>query len=429
MLGRLDRQLRVVVATLVLLGLSGSSASVAEARKGVVTGESLVNDILAHNPELLVYEANIRAARGERTTAEQWANPELSTRLGNKHDSGKDGPAWAIDLKQTFEWPGRFELRRLVAEKEVALAELALAKFRAALAAESRAAAYDLSFASQQAGAIKEVQARYRALVSVLSRRETPGVNPLLERRVIEATAFGLNGKVINVDVEAATARARLEELRGAPLPADLRIQASTFSLDALPSTSTLVAAAHENNVDLLIGRSEVEHRRLKIDLARNERHPAFSIGPYLSNERAVNHETQIGVAFTVPLPLWSRNEGRIAAEEARGNGAEAALVVTEREVDRLITESADAYRLSVAGLKSTRWVSIEELKRAAASADEHYRLGAVPVSTYIELQKQYLDAVETTIELQRRALQARHRLERITGLDLGPSAAVSVKR
>jgi cobalt-zinc-cadmium efflux system outer membrane protein len=51
--------------------------------------------------------------------------------------------------------------------------------------------------------------------------------------------------------------------------------------------------------------------------------------------------------------------------------------------------------------------------------ADRHYRLGAVPIATYVELQKQYLDAVEGLLDTKKEALEAAAQLERLTGLAL----------
>ena len=51
--------------------------------------------------------------------------------------------------------------------------------------------------------------------------------------------------------------------------------------------------------------------------------------------------------------------------------------------------------------------------------ADRHYRLGAVPIATYIELQKQYLEAVAALLDTRREALEAGQELQRLTGLTL----------
>ena len=62
---------------------------------------------------------------------------------------------------------------------------------------------------------------------------------------------------------------------------------------------------------------------------------------------------------------------------------------------------------------------SVAEFRKAAELADRHYRLGAVPIATYVELQKQYLEAVEALLETRREALEAAQQLELLTGLGL----------
>jgi len=62
---------------------------------------------------------------------------------------------------------------------------------------------------------------------------------------------------------------------------------------------------------------------------------------------------------------------------------------------------------------------SVQHFKEAAEVADRHYRLGAVPISTYVELQKQYLDAVEGLLDTKKEALEAAAQLELLTGVPL----------
>ena len=51
--------------------------------------------------------------------------------------------------------------------------------------------------------------------------------------------------------------------------------------------------------------------------------------------------------------------------------------------------------------------------------ADRHFRLGAVEISVYVELQKQYLDAVESLLDTKKDALEAAQNLELLSGLRL----------
>lgn len=53
-----------------------------------------------------------------------------------------------------------------------------------------------------------------------------------------------------------------------------------------------------------------------------------------------------------------------------------------------------------------------------------HYRLGAVPISTYVELQNSYLDAIEALTATQQEALEAASQLQLLTGLALNAGEA-----
>jgi cobalt-zinc-cadmium efflux system outer membrane protein len=72
---------------------------------------------------------------------------------------------------------------------------------------------------------------------------------------------------------------------------------------------------------------------------------------------------------------------------------------------------------------------SVQQFKSAAELADRHYRLGAVPMTVYIELQKEYLEAVEALLDTKKEALEAGQELQTLTGWDsnLTSTSAVPV--
>lgn len=383
--------------------------------------DAVISDVLEHNAELLYYEREIDIAEGDFHTAATWSNPEISTSVGNKHISsgagGDDGISWSLSFTQTFEWPGRIELRKLIATKQRELAEIGLSQFKAALASQTRALAYDIFAAQEKLAATREVVNRYESLMAVLKERETAGVVPLLERRIIEATAFALRRKVTDAELERNAAAFKLNELRGTPFTDELRLSPVTPHFMPPPSIDELLASARSKNFSLLLKNVEAQKQGLKVSLAKNERHPSFSVGPYFSNERAGDQETQVGIGVSVPLPLWNDNAGNIASEEARAKRAAASFHVTERELEREIFENWKAYKTKLSEMGKWKQESVKEFKAAAILADDHYRTGAVPAATYIELQHQYLEALEATLSTQRDALLARQKLELLTGV------------
>jgi len=87
------------------------------------------------------------------------------------------------------------------------------------------------------------------------------------------------------------------------------------------------------------------------------------------------------------------------------------------RDIERRVIETLLTYEAKLREMAKWRPDSMQHFKEAAEIADRHYRLGAVPISTYVELQKQYLEAVESLLDTKKEALQAAQHLELLTGL------------
>ena len=418
---------RIFLVNVCVALLVASSGAAESAAPNQVSLDALVADVLAHNPELNFYRAEIAAARGERRTAGTLANPEVSATLGNKHVSGVgDGAAWSVSAQQTIEWPGRVPLRKAIANQQIKLAELGLAQFNAALAARTRALAVTLFAAREKAGATREVADRFQSLREVLVQRDPAGLTPTLETRIIEATELTLHRRASEAATAEQATMLELNQLRGRPLTETLHLQRPALSLPPAPDTVNLQAAALTNNFELQMRRADLEQQGFKVSLAKNERNPGFSVGPYVSQERTGDRETQIGVGVTVPLPLWNRNRGSIETASARQQQAATSMLVTQRQIERQVAEKSMRYETKLAEMGKWRPDSIEKFQEAAALADRHYRLGAVPIATYVELQKQYLEAVEALLDTKTEALEAGQQLELLTGVSLSITNATA---
>ncbi len=390
-----------------------------------VTVDSLVAEVLALNPELDFYRAEIAAAKGDLRAARTLASPELSTTLGNKHVSGVgDGVAWSVSAQQTFDWPGRLGLRKAIANQQIKLAEIGLEQFKTALTAKARSLSLSLFAAQEKAAATREVAKRFQALREVLVQRDPAGLTPALELRIIEATELTLHRRASEAAIAEQSVLLELNQLRGKPLRESFRVRRPTVHLPAVPSLDVMRLAALTNNFEIQMRRAELEQQGFKVSLARNERNPSFAIGPYVSQERTGERETQFGVGMTVPLPLWNRNRGALETAEARQKQAATSMLVTQREIERRVDEAAMRYEAKRAEMNKWRPDSIEKFQEAATLADRHYRLGAVPIATYVELQKQYLEAVETLLDTKTEALEAALQLEVLTGVSWSTNSA-----
>jgi outer membrane protein, heavy metal efflux system len=387
-----------------------------------VTLDTLVAQALAENPELKFYEAEIAAAKGERRAAGAWANPEISGELGRKRlrgDAAAEGTAWAVSASQTFEWPGRVSLRKAIADRQVQLADAGLDQFRAALVAEVRRRAFALFTAERRAEAAREVAVRGEELVATLVQREPAGVTPLLETRAIEASVIKLRRDASQAAQEARSALYELNQLRGQPIQMPLAIADVALQFADLPSSDELIRRAARGNFTLRQREIELAQQGFKVRLSENEAWPSITLGPQFSQEKAGEKETVAGVALSLPLPLWNRNVGNVEAAKARELQAQTSLRLAQRDVERRIREQAAAYELHRKEMARWNPKVAEQLREAASLADRHYRLGAVPLSTYLEVQSSYLEALEAIYATQADALNAQAEIELLTGSKL----------
>lgn len=414
-----------IVLAVLAVGTFFPFSSVAESkREAGITVEALVERALAKNPELEFYQQELAAAKGEARASGLLQNPEFDGTIGRKSDASREGTAWSVSVVQPFEFPGRLALRKAIANRQVKLAELGFERFKAALAAKARISAYDVLVAQQLAQSAREVSARGQELVSVLVQREPAGVAPLLETRIIEASVILLQKKAIDAEREAQAALFELNQLSGEPFTNTLTVAPSELQLRPIPSADDLMPDAIESNFELRMKAEELRQQGFRVELARNERYPGFKVGPFISRERAAETEEVIGLGISVPLPIWNQNQGNISAAEARASQASTSLLVAQREVERAVRENALAYEKKLAEIQRWRPNFVLELREAAELGDRHYRLGAIPVSTYVELQGQYVEALEAILSMQRDALHHLQTLETVTGKRLRDAAS-----
>lgn len=388
---------------------------------------ALVAEISDTNPELKFYEAEIAAAKAASRSSAAFNDPTISLDMGRKRVKDPtgtllgSGAAWSVSITQTFEWPGRLSLRKAIANRNVELAELGFARFQNALTARARVLAYTLHAANAEAATIREVSDRFSALKETFLARDPAGITPLLETRVIEASELALQRRATEAELAVQAALIELNQLRGTAPGAPLRIAAPALKLSEIPGTDALLTAARENNFDYRMRRLELEQQGFQVRLARNERYPAISVSPFFSQEKAGDRESVIGLGISVPLPVSGRTRNAVGVAEARRRQAETAALVAQRELEREVLTAANAFEIKLT--ESRRWApdSAAKFHEAAELADRHYRLGSVPIATYVELQKSYLDAVEALFDTQREALEAGLKLQQLTGLDFNP--------
>ena len=410
----------ISILTLSFLTLAAIVPVSADDKPEPMAIEKLVATALSQNPEIRFYQSEIVAAKAGRRVAGRPGNPELDLELGHKRSSGGDfsaeGLAYSVSLAQPIEWPGRVGLRKAIANGDIRLALLGLERFKTRLAGEVRSLAFRLSTAQDKAAVAEEVSNRFKAVKEVLVQREAGGVTPLLEIRAIDAASVVMEKEAFEAAVEMQKVLLRLNQLMGRRADTPLIVARAEYDFPETPGFGDLMASALTNNYRMHIRRAELAQQGLRVSLAKNERFPTIHVGPYYSEEKAGEREREAGIGLSLELPLFRNGRAKVDKAKARRVQAQASMHLVARELEREVAEAGLVYKNSRKRLASWSTERVESLREAAELADRHYRLGAVPVSTYIELQENYLEALEAINDVKAEALEAALELEQLTG-------------
>ena len=176
--------------------------------------------------------------------------------------------------------PGRVRLRKAIANRQIALAELELQGFKAALAAQVRAVIYRAAASAAKISETGEVSTRFDELSSVLSQRPAAGVAPQLDLRIIEANANALKRRSLEAEREIQSARYTLNQLRGVQPDAALCIPQIDLTLAPIPEAAALLKTARRQNYDIRTHVIELEQQGFMVSLAKNERNPLSPLTP-----------------------------------------------------------------------------------------------------------------------------------------------------
>ena len=381
----------------------------------------LIASAIKINPEIQFYEAEITAAKAGKRSTGQLTSPDLALSAGGKTIRAVgDGPVWRAELSQNFEFPGRVALRKAIADRDIALAELGLMQFKSLLGNDIRARAGEIALMQRQAEATRGVHQRLASLIQVLVQRDTGTVSAKLERRILEATLLTTDRALTDAEKSLTEATTRINLIAGRSPSATLSLADATATFPDVPTLEALKTQSAKANFDLAQKRVQLARQGLQIDLTKSERWSNITFGPYIGGESAGDHEIEGGISLSIPLPLWNgKLKADVEAGQARQQGAQAMLNATLRQLENELTVARASYAAELEALTHWHTKAEAEFQQAAAEADQHYRLGAVPATTYVEMQRGYLEALDALVQTRRNAWQHRMEIERLTGTSL----------
>jgi cobalt-zinc-cadmium efflux system outer membrane protein len=381
------------------------TAPVADTPEGEITLAEAVDLAVRNNPRLRAADRDVRAHDGLHDQARRLPNPTLETLSEDLAGSGRfipevSQPQTTVGLSQLVELGGDRGARARVATLDRTLAGWD----REAVRLEVRAQAVQAFVALQAAQQLEQLATRLLGLAeqtaaAVGERVAAGAVSPVEEARVGVAVAEArIDVERARLDVDAA--RQRLAALWSAGPPRFARAAGEMPAVTPVESFDA-VARLRDGNPDLARWVTESAQREAALRLERARAIPDVTLtAGYRRFQETDNNALVVGAS--VPLPLFDRNQGNVAAASSRVAAASEQRRAAEARVDRGL---AEAYRDLVTAHTEASMLAAEAVpraERAYGAFEEGYRLGKFGVLDVLDAQRtlfavrtQYLRAVE----------------------------------
>ena len=388
------RRTPVAVILCLACAVGTSEASAQTLPSGPLTYEQALSLATTRNLSLDAARRQRAIREAAIRTARQAPNPGLAVEVT------RDTPHQVYTFDLPVELGGKRARRIDLATEELTLADVDLQTELRAVRRDLRQAFYSLIASDERVRLDESVLDIARRVRDAAQGRFDAGASPRLE--VLQAD-LGVTRAETDLELARGTraaAQAGLNSVLNLPPQQTLAVAGSLSEHLVAISYEQALALAISSNTDLLsLDRQiAVEERRLQMFRAERTPTPVFSVSALFNNPPDFNVAPAVGVSMEIPL--FSRNQGPIAASIATTAQLRAKREATRRSVENAVYGTIariDAARRQLEAYQGRLVPTATDLETLA---EESYRAGRTSVLGVLDAQRSLRD-------LTREALQA----------------------
>ncbi len=372
--------------------------------EAALTATAAAEEALRRNPDLAAAYASIEAARGRLVQLGLWPNPELGISARSDFAFRDEGErAFGLDFEQRFPIAGRLARAQDLGRVDVALALAEARDFERTLIGEVgrtyyRVLALDASIASRQA-----VSRTARELAESSARRFRAAEVSEADTSLLEIEAGRFEQEQRLLELERTTAAVRLNQLLNRPASAAV-VLSGGLDASALDASRAISAEPLQRRPDLARVRLDADRAQAEMRLARAEAWEDWTLGAGYESDRqvfdnepesdpiGVKKDSFVGLSVRVPLPLWNRNQGRIAEAQGLERRARSRLAALERAVEAEVQTARRRVEELTRVAEQYDTMLLPRSRRTVGLLEKGYRQGLVPITALVQGQQQLAD-------------------------------------
>ncbi|WP_093255619.1 TolC family protein [Pseudomonas sp. Snoq117.2] len=376
-----------------------------------LTLEQALAQALRDSPDYLAARQETAAAVGARQQAGLIPNPELAFEV---EDTRSSSQTRSVTLTQPFELGGKRAARVALAEANAAVVDAELTARSYALRADIIQSFYELLLAEEGVRLAEQSQAlAQRSLDSSASQIRAGKISPVSGTRA-EVEQVTQRLELRRALQQRDNARVSLARQLGISVT---ELGEPVGDLDRLPAPpgEALLLQAIRQTPAMLKARWQVAAGDADVDLQRSQRYPDVRVSLGSQYDELEGERVNL-VGFSLPLPLFDRNQGNLLAASSRADQARDLQRATELQVQAETLQALRDWRSASADVDDLRNRILPAGQRTVDDLTRGFSLGRFAQLDVLEAQRALISARGQYLLSQRAQIEAWTRLERLHG-------------
>ena len=365
---------------------------------------------LSNNLQLLASQYNITAARAAVIQARIWDQPLLSGEINAVNpqdnrvfDAGRSGQK-ALAVQQLLYLGGKKKKEVEFARGNVALAELDYEQLLWQLRYEIRQRFYELYFNQQKVRILNRQLGSLDTLLTAYTTQNQKGNVALKDLVRLRSLELSFKNNLLDIQKDALAQEQTLQVLTGNEEQQIAEAAESYLTVQygkTIPYTAAqLQEKALLQNPEYLIANTLVSNDELYLCWQQSLAVPDLTLGAAY-DQRGGAFNNQVNLTFGIPVPLWNRNRGNIAAARAR-IGESSSLAQQKRlEIGARIAAALKTFRYQQAQLQQTLR-SRADFETVYAGVLQNFQRGNLSLIEFTDFMESYNESTLFLAEIQK---------------------------
>jgi cobalt-zinc-cadmium efflux system outer membrane protein len=413
------------VLALLLVAITSPVAAQSQQTETVTVSQA-VQEAVEKNLNLLAERYNLSVADAHIVTARLRPNPVLSL-YSDLQDLAGTGfnalntagpPEYGIRTDFILERGQKRRYRIEVAEQQKAVAQWQLLNTVRSLALDVQNAFVEVLLAKETLALAEQNLESFHKIVEVSKERVRVGDLAQVELARTQLAELQFNNAVIQGQSRLRITKQRLQLLMGRAAPSELFDVSGEMRREPLPFTFEELwrqALAHRPDYQAMTRDQARSVAELRSQIAQGK--VDYTVGTEFRRQQGLaGTGNSLGFFFSVPLPLFNRNQGEIARAREERQQVEARTRSLEAVMRNELGAAWQQYDTARALLARIEGEMLDQARSVLASMEYSYRAGEASLVEFLDAQRAFNDTMQGYNEARAEYARGLYLIDSVTG-------------